>query len=129
MLALLTSVWLYRLAFAWNLFWGLPLLLAPDFALSTLDLPAPQPGVSELYARGVGLAVALFGLVYLTIGHDPRAFRPFLVIAILAKVGFFVLVLLVYIRSPEIYRLLLVSVGDLIFGLLFFADWRRRSAS
>ena len=115
---------LYTAAFVWNLFWGVPLLLVPDMATTSLGLGAPSPGVGELHARAGGLAVLLFGWVYLTVGRDPAAFRPFLLISIVAKLAFFIVVAVVYVRHRELLAMLVIAVGDLLFGALFLRDWR-----
>lgn len=115
---------LYKVAFLWNLFWGVPLLLAPSLASSALGLPQPAPGLGELHARAGGLAIVLFGWVYLTIGGNPRAFRPFLQIAIVAKAAFFLLVAFVCFFHRELLAMLATAVGDLAFAALFYRDWR-----
>ncbi len=115
---------LYKSAFAWNLFWGLPLLLVPELAMPGIGLAAPQGGTGELHARAVGGAVLLFGWFYLTIGRDIAAYRPFLGIAILAKTLFFLIVVFVWLRHTELGTMLVISLGDLAFGLLFLRDWR-----
>lgn len=121
----LARVYLYSLASAWNIFWGAPLLVAPDFANAMLGLVPPAGGLAELHARGAGLAIVLFGLVYFTIGTAPRTFRPFLGIAIVAKIAFFTLVLAIFLRHRELLPMLIVAIGDLAFGVFFWRDWMR----
>ena len=115
----------YWTAFLWNLFWGAPLLLVPDMAMANLGLPKPVPGAGELLARAGGLAIVLFGWIYLTIGKNPLAFRPLLLISAVAKLTFFLLVAVMCIRYRELLLMLLTATGDLVFGALFYRDWRR----
>ncbi len=115
---------LYWVAFLWNLFWGAPLLLAPGLASSMLGLSQPGPGLGELHARAGGLAIVLFGWIYLTIGGNPKAFRPFLLIAVVAKTAFFLLVAFVCFFHRELLAMLATAVGDLAFAALFYRDWR-----
>lgn len=124
MSSLMTSLVGYRAACVWNLFWGVPLLLVPGVAMTSLGLPAPSEGIGALHARAVGLAVILFGWIYLTIGSNLSTFRPFLKIAIVAKIAFFLLVAFVYVRHRELLTMLLIAFGDLAFGALFYRDWR-----
>ena len=116
---------IYAAAFMWNLFWGAPLLLVPDLAMTNLGLPKPVPGAGELLARAGGLAIVLFGWIYLTIGRNPTVFRPFILISATAKFTFFLLIAVMYIQYRELLAMLLTAVGDLMFGALFFRDWRR----
>lgn len=116
---------LFRVACAWNFFWGVPLLLVPGIAMTNIGLPEPSQGVGELHARAVGLAIILFGWIYLTIGRNVVAFRSFLQIAIVAKLIFFVLVAFVCIRHRELLPMLMIALGDLLFGVLFFRAWRK----
>ena len=115
---------IFAAAFVWNLFWGAPLLLVPDLAMTNLGLPKPVPGAGELLARAGGLAIVLFGWIYLTIGKNPALFRPFLLISVIAKVTFFLLVAVMYIQYRELLAMLLTAVGDLVFGALFYRHWR-----
>ena len=116
---------IYAAAFVWNLFWGAPLLLVPDFAMTNLGLPKTVPGAGELLTRAGGLAIVLFGWIYLTIGRNPTVFRPFLLISVTAKLTFFLLVAVMYIQYRELLAMLMTAVGDLVFGALFYRDWRR----
>lgn len=114
---------IYAAAFVWNLFWGAPLLLVPNLAMTNLGLPKPVPGAGGLFTRAGGLAIVLYGWIYLTIGRNPLVYRPFLLISVTAKLAF-LLVTVMYIQYRELLAMLITAVGDLVFGALFYRDWR-----
>lgn len=116
---------LYRLALAWNLFWGLPLLLAPGLALGLFDLPGPTNGAGELLARGLGLSVTLFGFMYYEAGRPTTGRRGLLRLCVAAKIAAFTLCLVLLLGHRELWKIFVPFCGDLAFGLLFLRDYRR----
>ena len=96
--------------------------------VTRLDGPSPEREIArDMIKRALWVApvaIVLFGWVYLTIGGNPRAFRPFLQIAIVAKAAFFLVVAFVCFFHRELLAMLAIAVGDLAFGALFYRDWR-----
>ena len=118
---------LYRLALAWNLFWGVPALVAPAAALSLFGLPGPVTGIGELQARGLGLCIVLMGFVYREAGRA-RGPRPnLLLLSAAAKIAAFALCLALLVGHRELWTIFLVFCGDLAFGILFLRDYLRRA--
>ena len=117
---------LARRVFAVAGIYGLIVLLPLYFAEPLLAARAPVNHPEYFY--GFIGAASVFQLVYLTIARDPVRFRPLMPLAVLAKLNFFVaVVILVALGRTNIWAMALVSV-DLLLGLAFAFVWLRLAA-
>ena len=120
------SVRVARRVFAIAGIYGLIVLLPLYFAEPLLAARAPVNHPEYFY--GFIGAASVFQLVYLTIARDPVRFRPLMPLAVLAKLNFFVaVVILVALGRTNIWAMALVSV-DLLLGLAFAFVWLRLAA-
>ena len=63
-------------------------------------------------------------LFYLTIGRDPVRFRPFMPLGTLAKLAFFVPVLVLFLQHRVPPPTLAFASVDALLGLAFLYAWR-----
>lgn len=95
---------------------GLPLLLAPDVMLSSLNMPVPA---DLLYHRMTGLLVANFGLLYGFVATDPTRYRHTVWLGVLGKSGVILLIAQAWLQGAMPFSAFSVSLGDLVFTLGF----------
>ena len=102
----------------------LPLYFAePAIARRTVPLTHPE------YFYGFLGAASVMQLVYLTIARDPVRFRPLMPLAVLAKLNFFIAVVVIYaIGRTSMPALGLVTI-DLLIGIGFLIAWLRLRAA
>ncbi len=95
---------------------GLPLLLAPEVMLGTLELPVPS---DLMFHRMTGLLVVCFGAVYGFVAQDLERFRPLVWLGVIGKGGVVVLFTQAFLQGLVPFSAYSVSSGDLAFTLGF----------
>jgi hypothetical protein len=78
----------------------------------------------EFYYGFVGLAV-LWQLVFVLIARDPSRYRPIMPITVLEKFVYTVPVLVLYFRREIHPKIVLSSLMDPVFGILFILAYVR----
>jgi hypothetical protein len=111
--------WLFRGA----AIYGLIVLLPLYFLEKTVAAPAASLDHPIYYDGFVGAAAA-WQLVYWTIGTDPVRYRPFMPLAAVAKFGFWIPSLILWLNGRAPTSTFAVTNGDLILGIAFFLAWR-----
>lgn len=108
----------FWLATVFNLLAGLPLLLAPDTMLTTLNVAAPA---DLLFHRFTGLLVVCFGGLYALVAQDGVRFRPLVWLGIIGKAGVVALFTEAYTSGRVPFSLYAISLGDVAFIVGFVA--------
>ncbi|WP_066827693.1 hypothetical protein [Sphingomonas mali] len=111
--------WLFRGA----AIYGLIILLPLYFLEKTVAAPAAALAHPEYYYGFVGAAAA-WQLIYWTIGGDPLRYRAFMPLGVIAKLGFWVPVLLLWLNGRTPTSTFAVTNIDLILGIAFLLAWR-----
>lgn len=112
--------WLFRGA----AIYGLILLLPLYFVEKAVAAPAPLLAHPEYYYGFIGAAAA-WQLVYWTIGGDPVRYRPFMLLGVIAKLGFWVPTEILWDLGRTPAPTFILSCGDLILGIAFFVAWAK----
>ena len=102
------------------------LLVTPMFFLERLLGEQFPPAIShpEFFYGFLG-AVLAWQLMYLLIGSDPTRYRPAMLLAAAAKLGFVASAVILYQLGRVDGGLVLLALPDAVFGLLFLAGWAR----
>jgi hypothetical protein len=82
----------------------------------------------EFYYGFAGVALA-WQVAFFVIGSDPQRFRPFMLPAVLEKVGYGVAVLVLVVQGRTPLPMVGTAVIDLVLALLFFSAYLRTRAS
>jgi hypothetical protein len=111
-------------SFAYRVFggaavYGLILLLPFYFLEDFIGRNSPPPLTHPEYFYGFVGASAVMQLVYLTIAFDPPRFRPLMPIAALAKLSFFVPILILFTQKRAPAGPFGFGLVDLSLGVLF----------
>ncbi len=117
------ATWLFRGA----AIYGLVLLLPLYFLEKAVAAPDPAFAHPEYYYGFVGAAGA-WQLVYWVIGGDPVRYRPFMLLGVIAKLGFWLPTTLLWLNGRTPTATFILTNGDLILGLAFLFAWRRLKA-
>lgn len=105
--------------------YGLLVLFPQYFMEQQLGRDYPPPITHPEHFYGfVGVALA-WQLAYLLISRDPVRFRPFMIVAVLAKASFGIAVLVLFLQNRVPGLVLAFSSIDLLLGALFFLAWLR----
>jgi hypothetical protein len=114
--------------FARGVYWvaavyGFMVLLPLYFALDAIGKSTP-PAVThpEFYYGFAGVAL-LWQFVFILIAKDPVRYRPIIPITILEKLVYTVPVVILYLRGQAAMSILVPSLGDPVFALLFAIAW------
>ena len=78
----------------------------------------------ERFYRFVGVAL-VWQAAYLLIAQDPVRFRPFMILAVLAKASFGIAVFLLFLQNRLPGLVLGSATIDVLLGALFFIAWLR----
>ncbi len=116
--------WLFRGAAIYGLFILLPLY----FLERQVAAPAAVLDHPIYYYGFVGAAVA-WQLVYWTIGSDPVRYRAFMPLGVVAKFGFWIPSLVLWLNGRAPTSTFVVTNGDLLLGIAFFLAWRTLKTS
>jgi hypothetical protein len=116
--------WLFRLAGIY----GLAVLLPQYFLEHQVGVSDPPPVTHpEFYYGFIGVAVA-WQFVFLLIGHDPRRYRPLMLVAVLEKASFGIPAIVLFAQRRLAAPMLAAGLIDLTLGVLFLiAFWRTGS--
>jgi len=115
---------LARNAFRWAGWYGL-IVLPPMFFLEArigADLPPPITH-PEFYYGFLGVTLS-WQVAFLIIGSDPARFRPLMPAAILEKLGYAAIALVLFAQGRMALPLLAGGVADAIIGAVFVAAYR-----
>jgi hypothetical protein len=112
-----------RLLFRGAAIYGLIILLPLYFLEKSVAAPAATLDHPEYYYGFVGAAAA-WQLVYWTIGGDPVRYRAFMPLATIAKLGFWIPTLLLWLNERTATSTFALTNGDLLLGLAFLVAWR-----
>ncbi len=120
-----TARWLFRGAAVY----GLILLLPLYFLETKVAAPASRLIAPEFFYGFVG-AAGSFQLVYWLIGGDPVRYRTLIPVAVIAKLGFWIPVMILWAMGRTATSTFAITCGDLILAIAFFATWQSlRTAS
>jgi hypothetical protein len=108
--------------------YGLIVLLPLYFLERQVAAPAALLDHPIYYYGFVGAAAA-WQTVYWTIGSDPLRYRAFMPLAVVAKFGFWVPSLILWLNGRAPTSTFAVTNGDLILGIAFFLAWRTLKGS
>jgi len=111
--------WLFRGAAIYGLIVLLPLYFLEKMAAA----PAPALDHPEYYYGFVG-AAATWQLVYWAIGADPVRYRAFMPLGVIAKLGFWLPCLFLWLNGRTPTSTFIPANGDLLLGLAFLFAWR-----
>jgi hypothetical protein len=118
---------LARFLFRGAAIYGLIILLPLYFLERQVAAPAASLDHPIYYYGFVGAAAA-WQTVYWTIGGDPLRYRAFMPLAVMAKFGFWLPSLILWLNRRVPTSTFAVTNGDLILGLAFFLAWRSLKA-
>jgi hypothetical protein len=82
----------------------------------------------EFYYGFAGVALA-WQVAFFVIGSDPQRFRPFMLPAVLEKVGYGIAVLVLVVQGRTPLPMVGTAVIDLVLAILFVAAYLRTRAS
>jgi hypothetical protein len=111
--------WLFRGA----AIYGLILLLPLYFLEKTAAAPAASFDHPEYY-YGFVSAAAAWQLVYWVIGGDPVRYRTLMPIGVIAKLGFWIPTVLLWLGGRTPTSTFALTNGDLVLAIAFFVAWR-----
>ena len=112
-----------RFLFRGAAIYGLIVLLPLYFLERQVAAPAASLDHPIYYYGFVGAAAA-WQLVYWTIGRDPVGYRAFMPLAVVAKFGFWIPSLILWLNGRAPTSTFAVTNGDLILGVAFLLAWR-----
>ncbi len=114
-----TIAWIFRGAAIWG-----ALILTPIYFLETsVAAPAAHLAAPEYFYGFISAALS-FQLVYWTIGGDPQRHRALMPIAVIAKLSFWIPVVILWALGRTATGTFAFSCGDLFLAVAFFAAWR-----
>jgi hypothetical protein len=116
--------WLFRGA----AIYGLVILLPLYFLEQQVAAPAALLDHPIYYYGFVGAAAA-WQLVYWTIGSDPVRYRAFMPLSVIAKLGFWIPSLILWLNGRAPTSTFVVTNVDLILGIAFSFAWRTLKTS
>ncbi|MGA2136570.1 MAG: hypothetical protein ABSH50_30130 [Bryobacteraceae bacterium] len=87
----------------------------------------PPPITHPQFYYGFVSVVLVWQLVYMTIATDPVRFRPFMILALLAKASYVVTLLVLYLRERVSAATAATGAPDLLLGALFLIAFLRTS--
>jgi hypothetical protein len=119
-----TTSWLFRGA----AIYGLVLLLPLYFLETTVAAPASRLIAPEFFYGFVG-AAGSFQLIYWMMGGDPMRYRPLMPVAVVAKLSFWIPVTILWAMGRTTTSTFVITCGDLILAIAFFAAWRSLRAA
>jgi hypothetical protein len=108
---------LFGVAAIFNVVVGVAMLLAYDALAPWLGLPL-QPTV---WVHLVALIVLVFGYAYWRVARDPRRFREYIVLGMVAKLCFVTVIYGHFLAGGATATLALLVTADLVFAGLFGA--------
>lgn len=113
-----------RLTFALAGIYGL-IVLTPFFFLEARIAAATPGGLTHVeYYYGFLGAASVMQLVYLTIARDPFRFRPLMPLCALAKLAFFLPVLILWAQGRAPAAILEFASIDALLAAAFIHAWR-----
>ena len=115
---------LFAVAAIFNAVVGVAMLVAYDALAPWLGLP-PQPTV---WVHLIALVVLVFGYAYWRVAMDPRRFREYVVLGIVAKLAFVVVIYGHFLAGGATAMLATLVTADLVFAGLFGAHLKRTPA-
>jgi hypothetical protein len=111
--------WLFRGA----AIYGAILLLPLYFLESRVAAPAARLPAPEYFYGFIGAALS-FQILYWIIGAAPRHYRPLMLLGVVAKLGFWIPVAILWSMGRTATSTFALVCGDLVLAAAFFAAWR-----
>lgn len=105
--------------------WGIVVLTPLFFLMDITGREYPTPGTYPHFFFGFVAVAMAWQLAFLIIGSDPVRFRLMMIPAILEKLGYVGLVLVLYRQNRIPPEDASTAVPDLLLGLLFIAAFVR----
>jgi len=109
--------------------WGILVLTPLFFIFDVIGKQDPPPITHPLFYYGFAGVTLAWQFVFLVIGSNPVRFRPFMLVGILEKLGYFVPAVVLYsqhrVRSGDVY----ISCGDAVLATLFLIAYLKTPAS
>jgi len=109
--------------------WGILVLTPLFFIFDVIGKQDPPPITHPLFYYGFAGVTLAWQFVFLVIGSNPVRFRPFMLVGILEKLGYFVPAVVLYsqhrVRSGDVY----ISCGDAMLTTLFLIAYLKTPAS
>lgn len=109
---------LFTVAAIFNVVVGVAMLLTYDGLAPWLGLP-PQPTV---WVHLVALVVLVFGYAYWRVARDPRRYREYIFLGMVAKLGFVAVIYGHFLAGDATATLAALVTADLVFAGLFGAQ-------
>jgi hypothetical protein len=105
--------------------WGLAVLLPLYFSTASIGGQHPSPATDPLFYFGFLAVTMAWQFGFLTIGSNPVRFRLVMIPAMLEKFIYIVTVVVLYARSRIAMSDVLITVPDLVLGVLFIVAFVR----
>jgi len=120
--------------FAKIVFWcagigGLVALTPMYFLLNLLGTRIPPPFTHPVFYYGFIAVVQVWHAAFCCIATDPVRFRPMMPFAVMEKLVFVFVVVLMWLGGQAISALLLVASADFLLGVLFLAAFLKTPVS
>lgn len=96
------------------------LMVAPlYFAFDLVALLDPPPITHPQFYYGFVGVVLVWQFAYITVGTDPARFRPFIILALLAKLSYVLTIAALYLQDRASQAGAATAIPDAIFVVLF----------
>ncbi len=114
----------FRIAAVWGV-----LVVTPLYFLYDLTARLAPPAIThpEFYYGFVGAAL-VWQFVYFTIGGDPVRFRPIMILAVMAKLSYFIPVVIFFLQGRLSALTFWISSADGVFAVLFLLAFSKTRA-
>jgi hypothetical protein len=108
--------------------WGV-LVVTPLYFLYDLTARLAPPAITHPeFHYGFAGAALVWQFVYLTIGADPIRFRPMILLAVMAKLSYFIPVVILFVQARLSALTFWISSADGVFAILFLLAFLKTRA-
>lgn len=118
---------LFGIAAAFNLAVAASLTLGWSLSAELLQL-SPAEGSNRLLVNVAAVLVLSFGIAYALVAHDPRTYRPYVLLGVIGKLLVVAVAVPVLVSGGPGQLLAGLALGDLLFAVLFLDFLRRHPA-
>ena len=112
----------------WNLFFwiaafynwiiGIPLFIAPEFAMQGLGTSVPE---DLALTKVAGALIFCFGIIFATVARDPDRYKPIVWTGLFGKLGVAYIFLPDWISGNVPLASVIFTLGALVFCIMFIA--------